>query len=55
MNTSNLDYGNPNRTLVNMSDFSFDNVYGYKMLNITNDLIGKDKDNAIKFQPALKY
>ena len=41
MNTSNLEYGNLNKTLFNMSDFSFDNVYGYKMINTTDDLIGK--------------
>ena len=54
MNTSNLEYGNPNKTLVNMSDFSFDNVYGYEMINTTNDLIGKGMDSTLKFQPALK-
>ena len=54
MNTSNLEYGNPNKTMVNMSDFSFDNVYGNKMINITNDLIGKEIDSTLRFQPARK-
>ena len=54
MSSSNLEYGNLNKTLVNMSDFSFDNVYGYEMINITNDLIGKGIDSTLKFRPALK-
>ena len=55
MSSSNLEYGNLNKTLVNMSDFSFDNVYGYEMINITNDQIGKGIDSTLKFRPALKY